>query len=170
MKLSGTAALALAALMTACNEEDRKASMPAPQEVTDTAIGQFCGMALNEHPGPKGQIFIVGDNKPFWFASEHDAIAFTMLPEMPKNVAAIYVSDMARARDWARPEPGSWVDAHQAMFVIGSARRSGMDTNEAIPFGNVEAARRFAAVNGGQVVPLNEVPQSYILASGGSSQ
>ncbi|MFL5289628.1 MAG: nitrous oxide reductase accessory protein NosL [Rhodopila sp.] len=164
------AALTLAVVLTGCDEEDRKASLPAPQEVTDAAVGQFCGMALVEHPGPKGQIFVRGDSKPFWFASVHDAIAFTMLPEMPKNVAAIYVSDMARAHDWNQPEPGMWVEAHQAVFVIGSTRRTGMDTNEAIPFSDPEVARRFVAADSGRVVRLGEVPQSYILASGGIGQ
>ncbi|MBS0640283.1 MAG: nitrous oxide reductase accessory protein NosL [Acetobacteraceae bacterium] len=171
MKPSILGALALLALVVAgCNEEDRKAALPAPQDVTDAAIGQFCGMALVEHPGPKGQIFVRGDSKPFWFASVHDAIAFTMLPEMPKNIAAIYVTDMARARDWNQPEPGIWIEARQAVFVIGSARRTGMDTDEAIPFSDPEAARQFAAANGGRVVRFGEMPQSYILASSGSAQ
>ena len=169
MKLSGPPR-SLGCPSVGLQEEDRKASMPAPREVTDTAIGRVLRHGAERTPGPQRPDFRAGANKPFWFATVRDAFAFTMLPEMPKAIAAIYVSDMARARDWDQPEPGSWVDAHQALFVIGSPRRSGMDTDEAIPFGNVEAARRFAAVNGGQVVPLNEVPQSYILASGGSSQ
>jgi copper chaperone NosL len=168
MKRHWLAGLAVAALiLSGCHDDERKAEAPRPQEVTDAAIGQFCGMALVEHPGPKGQIFVRGDTKPFWFASVRDAVAFTMLPEMPKDVAAIYVNDMARAHDWSRPEAGAWIEAHQALFVIGSSRRSGMDTNEAIPFGDAEAARRFAATNGGQVVHFGDIPQSYILASGG---
>lgn len=161
------AALALTLMLTACNEKEEQAALPQPQQVTDAAVGQFCGMALVEHPGPKGQIFVRGDAKPFWFASVRDAVAFTMLPEMPKNLAAIYVSDMARAEDWNRAQPGPWIEAHQALFVIGSTRKSGMDTDEAVPFSDPEAARRFAAANGGRVVQFGEIPQSYILTSGG---
>jgi copper chaperone NosL len=149
--------------LAACHDDERDAAIPAPQEVSDSSVGQFCGMALTEHPGPKGQIFVHGQPKPFWFASVHDAVAFSMLPEMPKNLAAIYVTDMARAQDWAQPEAGTWIEARKAVYVIGSSRKGGMDANEAVPFGDDEAARRFASVNGGKVVRFAEIPRSYIL-------
>jgi len=85
---------------------------------------------------------------------------------MPKNVAAIYVTDMASAGDWASPEPNAWIEARKAVFVIGSDRRSGMDTDEAVPFGDAEAARRFVADHGGRVVRFADIPQSYILGDG----
>ena len=58
--------------------------------------------------------------------------------------------------------------AKRAWFVIGSRRRSGMDTPEAMPFSEEAAARRFAADNGGRVVRLTDTPQSYILDGGAS--
>ena len=64
-----------------------------------------------------------------------------MLPEMPKAISAIYVSDMARAKNWDQPEARHVGRGAQASFVIGSRRRSGMDTDEAIPFGEDAAAR-----------------------------
>ncbi|HEY7576111.1 MAG TPA: nitrous oxide reductase accessory protein NosL [Acetobacteraceae bacterium] len=159
-------AFLLPLLLCACWDDAPDAAAPAPQEITEASIGQFCGMALNEHPGPKGQIFVRDEKKPFWFASVRDTVAFTLLPEMPKNIAAIYVSDMARAHDWERPEPGTWIEARQAVYVIGSNRRSGMDTDEAVPFGDPAAAERFAAAHGGRVVRFGEIPQSYVLGSG----
>jgi hypothetical protein len=48
-----------------------------------------------DHPGPNGQIFIKGQAEPVWFASVRDTVAFTLLPEEPKDVTAIYVNDMA---------------------------------------------------------------------------
>lgn len=167
MKPQVFAALLLTLALPACHDDARTAEAPKPQEVTDAAIGQFCGMALVEHSGPKGQIFVRGDNKPFWFASVRDAVAFTMLSEMPKNVTAIYVNDMARAHDWNHPEPGTWIDARKALYVIGSTRKSGMDTDEAVPFGDATAAQHFVAANGGHIVHFGEIPQSYILTSGG---
>ncbi len=153
------------ALLGACKRGDTAADAPRPREVTDAATAQFCGMALTEHAGPKGQIFIRGLRDPYWFSTVRDAFAFAMLPEMPKAISAIYVSDMARAKNWDQPEPGMWVEAHQAYFVIGSRRRSGMGTDEAIPFSVAAAARVFADANGGRVVPFADMPRDYILTS-----
>jgi len=159
-------AVLLLLILCACHDDAPDAAAPAPQKITADAVGQFCGMALIEHPGPKGQIFVRDDPKPLWFASVRDAVAFTLLPEMPKNVAAIYVTDMASAGDWASPEPNAWIEARKAVFVIGSDRRSGMDTDEAVPFGDAEAARRFVADHGGRVVRFADIPQTYILGDG----
>jgi copper chaperone NosL len=159
----------LVAAVVGCKEEN-KGPLPPPQEVSDSASGQFCGMFLTEHPGPKGQIFVGGNPQPFWFATVRDTFAFIMLPETPKSIVAIYVSDMARAQNWDQPERDTWVEAHKASYVIGSKQRSGMGGDEAVPFGDVEAARRFADQNGGRVVRFADMPQDYILADqhGGS--
>jgi len=151
--------------LAACKRGDTAAEAPRPREITDAATAQFCGMALTEHAGPKAQIFIRGLPDPYWFATVRDAFAFTMLQEMPKAILAIYVSDMARAKNWDQPEPGMWVEAHQAYFVIGSRRRSGMGTDEAIPFSVAAAARAFADANGGRVVRFADMPRDYILTA-----
>jgi len=151
----------------ACNKLPDRVK-PAPQEISEGAQAQFCGMALTEHPGPKGQLFVRGQDKPFWFASVRDTFAFTMLAEMPKNIAAIYVNDMGRVRNWSVPEPGTWVEAREAVYVIGSRRRAGMDTDEAVPFAAPDAAHRFAADNGGRVVRYEEMPLDYIFPPQGN--
>lgn len=157
----------LAGLAAGCNNQD--AAKPAPQEITEAVKAEFCGMALAEHPGPKGQLFLRGQDKPLWFASVRDTFAFTMLPEMPKNIAAIYVNDMGRVRSWATPEPGTWVEARNAVYVIGSRHRTGMDTDEAVPFGDPAAARQFAVENGGRVVNYQNMPPDYIFPEGDGS-
>jgi copper chaperone NosL len=144
-----------------CKKKE-SAALPPPQDVSATAQAQFCGMTLAEHPGPKGQIFLRGDTHPLWFASVRDTFAFTLLPEMPKNIAAVYVNDMGRARNWDAPEAGTWVEAHDAAYVIGSRKRAGMETDEAVPFGDRQAAQRFAAENGGRVVGYDDMPRDYI--------
>ena len=70
-------------------------------------------------PGPKGQIILASRIEPVWFSSARDAFSFTMLPEEPKDIRAIYVSDMARAPSWEKPGANNWVDAKQALFVVG---------------------------------------------------
>ncbi|HLW91808.1 MAG TPA: nitrous oxide reductase accessory protein NosL [Roseiarcus sp.] len=152
-------------LLAACKRDDANAEAPRPREPTDASVAQFCGMALTEHAGPKGQIFIRGLRDPYWFATVRDAFAFVLLQEMPKAISAIYVNDMARAKNWDQPEQGMWVEAHEASYVIESRRHSGMDTNETIPFSDAAAAKRFAAANGGRVVSFDDMPRDYILVA-----
>ncbi len=159
------AAAALLLCVAGCSRDD--ASMPAPQEITDAAVAEFCGMSLDEHPGPKAQIFLAGMSSPHWFASVHDAFAYTMLQDEPKDIVAIYVTDMGRVKHWDHPEPGTWIDGRKAVFVIGSRRRGGMDENEAVPFADRAAADAFIARYGGRPVEFAAMPRSYILAEGG---
>ncbi len=148
-----------------CDEKARQET-PAPLEVSDAAIGYYCGMSLPEHAGPKGQIFIASRKDPVWFSSVRDTIAFTLLPEEPKDIAAIYVNDMAKATSWDQPEPGAWVLARDAWYVLDSGRKGGMGGNELVPFGSESAARAFVAKEGGRVVRFAEIPRDYILAEG----
>jgi len=152
-------------MLAACSRADTAANAPPPREVTDASVAEFCGMNLTEHAGPKAQIFVRDIPNPYWFSTVRDAFAFTMLQETPKAIAAIYVNDMAKAKNWDQPEAGAWVEAHKASYVISSTKRNGMNTDEAIPFGDPAAAREFAAVNGGRVVGFDDMPRNYILAS-----
>lgn len=159
----------LAALLAGCGEQHKEVAMPPPREVGDGAIGHYCGMALAEHPGPKGQIFLASKPDPVWFSSVHDAFAFTLLPEEPKDIAAIYVNDMARAKNWSQPEAGSWIDAKKAWYVIESKVKGGMGGDEAVPFGEEAAAKTFAAANGGRLVRFDDMPRSYIIPGEGKA-
>ncbi|MDR3374067.1 MAG: nitrous oxide reductase accessory protein NosL [Ancalomicrobiaceae bacterium] len=151
-------------LLAACKDKDLTA-LPQPQEPGKDTVAQICGMMLSEHAGPKAQIFLRDMPDPYWFSSVRDAVAYSILPEMPKAIVAFYVNDMGRVRNWDQPEPGAWIDAKRAAFVIASARKSGMETDEAIPFGDEAAARQFVAVNGGRIVRLADIPADYVLAS-----
>lgn len=154
-------ALALAG----CNAEKIAEAPPPPQEMTDSAIGHYCGMNVLEHTGPKGQIILASRKDPVWFSSARDAISFTLLPEEPRDIRAIYVSDMAKAPSWDKPGANNWVDARQASFVIGSRMQGGMGGDEAVPFSDKSAAERFVAENGGRVVAFAEVPKDYVLGA-----
>ncbi|MDD9991770.1 MAG: nitrous oxide reductase accessory protein NosL [Rhodospirillales bacterium] len=146
-----------------CGEDDDVVAKPPPVEPTREASGHYCGMILVDHSGPKAQVHLPDETEPVWFSSVRDAIAFTMLPEEPRNYTAIYVNDMGVAQ-WDAPEPGTWIDASGAHYVIGSDRMGGMGVPEAVPFATREAAERFVAAHGGRIVALTEVPESYIFA------
>lgn len=128
-------------------------SMPPPFPLTAQATGHYCGMNLLEHKGPKGQIILASQGEPIWFSSARDAFSFTMLPDEPKDIRAVYVSDMARAPSW--DDPG----------FIGSTKQGGMGAPETVPFSDRAAADRFAAGHGGRVVTFDEVPRDYVLGS-----
>lgn len=150
-------------LLAACGEGQQAQAPPPPAELTREAVGYYCGMIVVDHPGPKGQIFVKGKEEPLWFSSVRDAIAFTLLPEETAEIRAIYVNDMGQATDWASPELGTWINAREAFYVIGSSRRGGMGALEAVPFSSRAAAEAFASEYGGRVVTLQEIPPDYIL-------
>lgn len=153
---AGLVLLALAA----CKDDSAK---PAAHTMTDDAIGHYCGMMLTEHEGPKGQILLEGADEPVWFSSARDAVAFTLLPEESKDIAAIYVSDMGAAPSWAEPGADNWTEARTASFVIGSSAEGGMGGAEAVPFADKAKAEAFAAERGGSVVAFDAIPPDYVL-------
>lgn len=149
--------------LVGCNERQAAETLPPPHELTQRTMGHYCGMNVLEHPGPKGQILLASRLEPVWFSSARDALSFTMLPEEPKDIRAIYVSDMGKAATWEEPGASNWVDARRASFVIGSRMKGGMGADEAVPFSDRSAAEKFASENGGRVVAFAEVPKDYIL-------
>lgn len=156
-------ALILSGLLVACGGEEDIAIKPPPVEPGAEATGHFCGMNLKDHEGPKGQIHLTGVPFPVWFTSVRDTIAFTMLPEESKAIAAIYVNDMGRAEDWEQPAAGLWIDATRAYYVIHSDRAGGMGAAEAVPFGDIASAEAFQNRHGGRVVTFEGMPRDYIL-------
>ena len=163
-RLALTVAIAAIALV-GCDQKEA-AQLPPPLAMTQDAIGHYCGMNLLEHPGPKGQIIVKSLIEPVWFSSARDAIAFTMLPDEPKDIQAIYVSDMGKAASWDKPGADNWVEARKALFVIGSSVKGGMGSEEAVPFSEHAAAEKFVRQNGGRIVSFTEVPRDYVLGSG----
>lgn len=151
--------------LAACDGREQAAEAPPPREYSGDAIGYFCNMLLAEHGGPKGQVHLRSRKTPLWFSSVRDTVAFTLLEGEAKDVTAIYVNDMGEATDWAKPEPGTWVEAGAAWYVIGSRRLGGMGLPEVVPFGTRDGAEGFATDNGGRVVRLAEIPADYVLGT-----
>jgi copper chaperone NosL len=154
--------LLLVLALASCDDAPQ-AEAPQPREPSRADVGHYCGMNLADHPGPKAQIFLASRDEPVWFTQVRDAIVFTRLPEEPRDIVAIWVNDMGRASNWAAPEPGAWVEARSAWYVIGSDSRGGMGAAEAVPFGSEAAARAFAGPHGGTVVRLDAIPDDYVL-------
>lgn len=156
---------ALLALSLAGCREETVASAP-PVTLTADAVGRYCGMNLMEHDGPKGQVVLAEGHDPFWFSSARDTLAFTMMPDEPKDYAAVYVSDMGRAESWDDPGADNWVEARQAFYVHGSDAVAGMGGSEIVPFSTREAADAFAAEQGGTVLAFADLTPEQVLGGG----
>ncbi|SEK04470.1 nitrous oxide reductase accessory protein NosL [Achromobacter sp. NFACC18-2] len=161
-RLAGLLVLALA--LSACGGQDTAAPPPPPQAVSADTVGHYCGMTLQDHAGPKGQIFVKGRAAPVWFSSIKQVFAYTLLPEEPKGLAAIYVNDMAAAGPDGAADLRVWVDARQAFYVIGSSFLGGMGAEDAMPFSDPARAQAFAQAHGGRVVRFADVPEDYVFA------
>ena len=135
------ATLVIATLGAACSGDPATVA-PDPAELAGDEIGYYCNMIVVAHQGPKGQVFLADREQPLWFTSARDTIAFTRLPEEPKNISAVYVSDMGAA-SWDMPEPGTWVEARDAWFVVGSNKVGGMGAPEPVPFALRDKAEAF---------------------------
>lgn len=153
MKRPGLALLLLLGL-AACG--DKPADRPAARDPGPDAVGTLCHMALSEHRGPKAQLFLEGQAAPLWFSSVRDLFAWLREEGSGKPYAAIYVNDMEQG-SWDHPAPGSWVAAEQAWFVTGSDRDADMGGGELVPFSRPEAAGRFIAAHGGQIMRFKDI-------------
>lgn len=143
----------------ACSEEE-KAGVPPPVATAPEATGHYCGMLLAEHSGPKGQILLASGDKPVWFTSVRDTFTFLSLPEEPKDIAAVYVSDMGKAPSWEKPGDQNWILADNASYVVESDQVGGMGGAEAVPFGDAAAAKAFVEQHGGRIVPFAEAKEA----------
>ena len=149
-----------------CKDQQTTEAAPPAVELTTSVVGHYCGMNVLEHSGPKAQIILASRKEPVWFSSARDAFSFTMLPEEPKDIRAIYVSDMGKAPSWDKPGSTNWIDAKSASFVLGSRMKGGMGADEAVPFSDRASADTFAKQNGGRVVAFAEVSKDYVLGAG----
>ncbi len=138
------------------------ATMPPPEELTREANGFYCQMIVADHPGPKAQIFLRGRKTPLWFPSVRDAFAFLMLPSDDDRIHAIYVTDMAVAKNYERPETGTWTEGKSAYYVLGSNLKGGMGLPEIVPFSSEKAARSFIEEHGGRLSRMADVPSDYV--------
>ena len=152
--------LLLSVFLVAC-EKAPPVEVPVAQTLTREANGYYCLMTVTNHDGPKGQI-ILDDGKVLWFTSVRDTVSFTLSPEEPKNIAAIYVNDMAEA-DWKKPGLDNWIDAYTAWYVLGSDKAGGMGTPETVPFSTKAKAEVFVTKHGGTIHKFDAIPKEYIM-------
>lgn len=154
--------LSAAFLLAACQNETAKA--PDPVTMTAAAVGHYCQMQIDQHPGPKAQIHLAGLPDPIFFAQVRDALAYVKGQERDGDILAIYVSDMGSAPSWEEPGRDNWINAETGDFVVGADVVGGMGAPEIVPFSDAKAAKAFAARKGGEVMTLQDMPAEAVLA------
>lgn len=141
-----------------------KVEVPKPMELTRNSDGFYCHMIIVDHPGPKAQVFEKDRKAPLWFSSVRDAVAYMLLPGEAQNVSAFYVHDMGKATSWEKPQSkGIWINASNAVYVIGSSKRGGMGAKETVPFSDRKKAEAFAKKFGGNLVSFAKIPMDYVI-------
>jgi len=150
-------------MLSGCSPSMEAGAPPAARPITEDAVGYFCSMDLMEHEGPKGQIFIRGQADPLWFSTIRQTLAYTLLPDSPKGLDAIYVTDMGVATDLRQPGPETWIDARRAYYVAESRQIGGMGGEDPLPFGTREQAETFVDTHGGHIFAYEDIPEDYIL-------
>lgn len=166
------ASIALCSLFLVACGNDTKVEAPKAQLLNEESIGHYCSMNLNEHVGPKAQLYIKSRaDKPYWFSTVKQMLMFRQLPEEPKDIVAIYVTDMSKVQDWSYANADNdWIDATKAYYVIKSPFVGGMGFEDALPFSDKAKAEAFIAKNGGEIATLDNIPEDYIFEQGGMSQ
>ncbi len=157
--------MCLAFSLNACGEEDALQPEKSPMALTDDAIGHFCGMQVSAHNGPKGQVFLKGQENPIWFVSVRDSLAYSRMPDEKFKISAIYVSDMGKAASWDQPGDDAWIRAERAWYVVGSSRTGGMGMAELVPFSDKIKAEEFISSYGGKLSELSNIATEALLGS-----
>ncbi len=155
----------LALVLVACSQTDNVPKVPPkPQNISSESQGYYCTMNLAEHTGGKAQIFLASQpDKPMWFSTINQAIGFTRHPGEPKDIIAIYVTDMGQVTDWDHPSADkAWIDAKTAHYVVESPFIGGMGSVDSLPFADIAQAQSFVDKNGGKIVSFDAIPNEFI--------
>ena len=101
--------ICLALTLAACRE-DEVAALPDPVSMTDEALGYYCQMNLDEHPGPKAQVHLEGQPAPLFFAQVRDDTAYYVVgARIDGGMGApelVPFADQAKAEDFVKAQGG----------------------------------------------------------------
>jgi copper chaperone NosL len=150
----------LAVAISACN---KPTAHVAPQAITAGTSCSLDGMMLSEFPGPKGQIhYAIGE--PDFFCDTVEMFSIYLQPEQKKRITGIFTQDMGKT-DWEKPKD-SWIDAKQALYVLGSKKNGSMGPTLA-SFSLRQDAENFSKKFGGKVLRFDEITPEMADLTGG---
>ncbi len=161
-----TLLLALPALKLAgCDSrEDAAADGCSPIVLNDEHECALCGMTVVRHPGPKGQACL-RDGNILAFCSVQDLLSWAWQPESAPHIRMLYVHDLSRT-GWDEPVDDVWMDASQAVYVVGHDLKGAMGHPPA-PFSAEADAEDFASRHGGRLLAFDELDWETFRGNGG---
>lgn len=150
-------------LLAACGEApDTAATQPAVAiEAADEC--HLCGMIIEEHPGPKGQLYLRTDTAARKFCSVAEMFTFLLQPEYSERIGAAYVHDVA-AGTWAVPNDEAFVPAREAWYVLGHQQPGSMG-HALASFRQRADADAFAEAHGGRVLAFEQIDLAALSAA-----
>ena len=152
---------------------------PAAMSLTDGQACDVCGMVIEKHPGPDGQIFYQknapeGHDNPARFDSLKQCLFPYLLEheQLGWRTAAVYVTDYSSVEYTVTDEGGSpvisshpeakaFAPAADLSYVVDSDVEGAMGP-DFLPFSNAEDAEAFAAEYGGDVLGFDEIDEGVI--------
>ena len=143
-----------AATLVACGEREQAAAACEPIRLTEDHDCALCGMTIVEYPGPKGQACL-RDGRILTFCSTHDLLAWAWQPESGPSIQSLHVHDLSRT-GWEEPSDETYMDAGEAVYVVGHDVRGAMGHSPA-PFSAQTDARAFAEQHGGHLVAFADL-------------
>lgn len=155
-----TLPIILVALLIGCKQTSPPVTA---QEITAGTSCSLDGMTLADFPGPKAQIHYA-TGKPDFFCDTMEMFSIYLQPEQRKNITGIFTQDMG-ATDWKTPR-GHWIDAKQAIYVLGSNKMGSMGPTVAT-FSHHLDAEKFANEFGGKVLNFSQVTPEMVDLTGG---
>lgn len=164
---AGLAGLATLGLAGCGQDSASSAQAQTPAEIQPQSSCSLDGMLLSDYPGPKGQIRFAQVDEVQWFCDTIELLSTLVAPEQVRAVLSAFVQDMAKA-DWEQPR-GHWIDARQAVYVLGSRRKGSMGPTAA-SFASEADAKAFVDQYGGQALRFAAIKPEMVDLSGGAQQ
>lgn len=145
--------------LAGCGQGSDTASDCKPIVLADDRECALCGMTISNFPGPKGQACL-DDDKTLGFCSTNDLFSWAWQPDSKPRIRALFVHDLSRT-GWKEPSDEEWMDAGDALYVVGHDREGAMGRSPA-PFSKRGDAEAFASEHGGKVLAFDELDRDSL--------
>lgn len=169
------AASAVAGALAGCLGDDEEAPDELPEAVNiEGRTCPVCGMIVGNHPGVGAQWFLSEDTDPLAYDSVREAMHDRFDREAAgESIIGGYVTDLSdqahEVRDegddtyvWSSFEPDTFVEATEAVYVIGSDLSGAMGA-DLFPCSLRDDADDLVASYGGEVITYEEIDPELLV-------
>ncbi|KAB1191147.1 MULTISPECIES: nitrous oxide reductase accessory protein NosL [Haloferax] len=164
--------------LAGCLGGDTDGDVPTPIALTGNKQCDVCGMMIEQHPGPVGQLFYAGNSpeghdNPAWFCSAWETFAYNFdRTNEGWNLVVGYLTDYS-AVDYELVFDGgaTFISAHleseafgrmdELYYVVGTEVKGSMG-NDLVPFSDRNDAETFAEEHDGRVYELGDISRELV--------